>query len=237
MPRTAQTNIKEPILRFALPFLLLAGLFAAQAQAQDVRYVSDKQYVPLRSGAGNEYRVTHRGLPSGTRLTVVGKSDDGKWSEVTTDAGARGWIAAQFMMTDEPARNRLAELLEKAEQAGGLTAAMQQELATLELERDQLLEQVAGRDAQLGAVEEELTKLKQISGKALQLDEDNRRLVVDSEQLRSQLDMLEAENQRMHDKVESEDFINGALAVLLGVIITLVVPRLWPKRRKSSSWA
>jgi len=237
LPRTAQTNIKEPILRFALPFLLLAGLFAAQAQAQDVRYVSDKQYVPLRSGAGNEYRVIHRGLPSGTRLTVVGKSDDGKWSEVTTDAGARGWIAAQFMMTDEPARNRLAELLEKAEQAGGLTAAMQQELATLELERDQLLEQVAGRDAQLGAVEEELTKLKQISGKALQLDEDNRRLVVDSEQLRSQLDMLEAENQRMHDKVESEDFINGALAVLLGVIITLVVPRLWPKRRKSSSWA
>ena len=58
-----------------------------------------------------------------------------------------------------------------------------------------------------------------------------------SEQLRSQLDMLEAENQRLHDKVDSEDFLNGALAVLLGVIITLVVPRLWPKRRKSSSWA
>jgi SH3 domain protein len=49
--------------------------------------------------------------------------------------------------------------------------------------------------------------------------------------------MLEAENQRLHDKVDSEDFLNGALAVLLGVIITLVVPRLWPKRRKSSSWA
>ena len=57
------------------------------------------------------------------------------------------------------------------------------------------------------------------------------------EQLRSELDMMEAENQRLQDKVESEDFINGALAVLLGVIITLVVPRLWPKRRKSSSWA
>ena len=31
--------------------------------------------------------------------------------------------------------------------------------------------------------------------------------------------------------------MNGAMAVLLGVIITLVVPRLWPKRRRSSSWA
>jgi SH3 domain protein len=90
---------------------------------------------------------------------------------------------------------------------------------------------------QLGEVNDELSQLKQISGKAVQLDTDNRRLVVSSEQLRSQLDTLEAENQRLQDKVDSEDFLNGALAVLLGVIITLVVPRLWPKRRKSSSWA
>ena len=51
----------------------------SSAQAQDVRYISDKQYVPLRSGAGNEYRITHRGLPSGTRLTVNSESDNGEW--------------------------------------------------------------------------------------------------------------------------------------------------------------
>ena len=66
---------------------------------------------------------------------------------------------------------------------------------------------------------------------------DNRRLVEESENLRSEVEMLEAENQRLHDKLESEDFLNGALAVLLGVIIALVAPRLQPKRRKSSSWA
>ena len=114
---------------------------------------------------------------------------------------------------------------------------MQDELTALQTERDQLLGQVAEYELQLDSLGEELTQLKQISGKAVQLDEDNRRLVVSSEQLRSQQDMLEAENQRLRDNVESEDFINGALAVLLGVIITLVVPRLWPKRRKSSSWA
>ena len=79
--------------------------------------------------------------------------------------------------------------------------------------------------------------MKQISGNAIQLDIDNRRLVEESENLRSDVEMLESENQRLQDKLESEDFLNGALAVLLGVIITLVVPRLWPKRRKSSSWA
>ena len=71
----------------------------------------------------------------------------------------------------------------------------------------------------------------------IQLDADNRRLVEETENLRSEVEMLEAENQRLHDKLDSEDFINGALAVLLGVVITLVVPRVWPRRRKSSSWA
>jgi SH3 domain protein len=230
-------------LRFALSSSLLAALFllttlsAGAARAQDVRYISDKQYVSLRSGAGNDNSVTQRGLPSGTRLTVSRLSEDGSWAEVTTDTGASGWVGTQYLMSEEPARERLEAMLKKAQQAGGLTEAIQAELAALQAERDQLLAQVAERDTQLGAVGEELTQLKQVSGNAQQLDADNRRLVVDSEQLRSQLDMLEAENQRLRDKVDSEDFINGALAVLLGVIITLVVPRLWPKPRRSSSWA
>lgn len=228
-------------MRTAKPLFLLLLLFVAtahtQVQAQDVRYISDKQYIPVRRGAGNEFRIIHRGLPTGTRLKVLRFSDDGEWAEITTDSGTSGWIRAQYMMESVPAQIRLDEVMQKAEQAGGLTEALQQELTDLKNERGELMDALDERELQLTSVTDELTQLKQISGKALQLDADNRRLVVDSEQLRSELDMLEAENQRLHDKVDSEDFLNGALAVLLGVIITLVVPRLWPKRRKSSSWA
>ena len=66
---------------------------------------------------------------------------------------------------------------------------------------------------------------------------DNRRLVEEAENLRSDVEMLEAERLRLDEKLKSEDFMNGAMAVLLGVIIALVAPRLIPKRRKSSSWA
>jgi SH3 domain protein len=226
-------------VKFALSFLLLVGLLGAnlEVQAQDVRYISDKQYIPVRRGAGNEFKIIHRGLPTGTRLTVSKISEDGEWAEITADDGTSGWIRAQYLMKEVPAQQRLDELTKKAQQAGGLTEALQQDVATLQSERDSLLGKVAEYEVQLGEVNDELSQLKQISGKAVQLDADNRRLVVSSEQLRAQLDMLEAENQRLHDKVDSEDFLNGALAVLLGVIITLVVPRLWPKRRKSSSWA
>jgi len=231
--------MKESVLKFALSFLLFVGLLGAnlEVQAQDIRYISDKQYIPVRRGAGNDFKIIHRGLPTGTRLRVSKISENGEWAEITTDNGTSGWIRAQYLMKEVPAQQRLDELTRKAQQAGGLTEALQQEVATLETERDSLLGKVAEYEVQLGEVNDELSQLKQISGKAVQLDTDNRRLVVSSEQLRSQLDTLEAENQRLQDKVDSEDFLNGALAVLLGVIITLVVPRLWPKRRKSSSWA
>jgi SH3 domain protein len=188
-------------------------LLSAAGHAQDVRYVSDKQYIPLRSGAGSDYRIIHRGIPSGTRLTVARTSSDGEWAEITTQRGTTGWIRTQYLMKDMPAQNKLEAAQQQAAQATEKSGS------------------------QLGNVTEELTQLKQISANAVQLDIDNRRLVEESENLRSEVEMLKAEKQRLQDKLQSEDFINGALAVLLGVIITLVVPRVWPKRRKSSSWA
>lgn len=224
-------------MRSALPLLLLVLLGIAPVQAQDVRYISDKQYIPLRSGAGNEYRITHRGLPSGTRLTVSSESADGVWAQVTTDSGLSGWMRSQYLMKGAPAQIRLDAALAKAGQAGEQSASLKDELEVVQAERDALLEQLGNTEADLVTINEEFAQLKQISGNAVKLDEDNRRLVVQQEELRSEVEMLQAENQRLVDKVESEDFLNGALAVLLGVIITLVVPRLWPKRRKSSSWA
>ena len=224
-------------MRPAVPLLLLSVLFAAVAQAQDTRYVSDKQFIPLRSGAGNDYRITHRGIPSGTRLTVARTSDDGVWAEITTERGTTGWIRTQYLMQDMPAQNKLDAATRRAEQATAKSASLAAEVASLQAERAELVNQLSSNDSELGSVSEELTQLKQISGKAVQLDVDNRRLVEESENLRSEVDMLESENLRLQDKLESEDFLNGAMAVLLGVIIALVAPRLVPKRRKSSSWA
>jgi SH3 domain protein len=212
-------------------------LLAAVVQAQDIRYVSDKQFVPLRSGAGNDYRIIHRGIPSGTRLTVARTSGDKVWAEITTDRGTTGWIRTQYLMQDVPAQSKVDAAIARAEKATQKSAALASEVETLQTERVELINQLSSNDSELGTVSDQLTQLKQISGNAVQLDIDNRRLVEDTENLRSEAEMLKAENLRLQDKLESEDFLNGALAVLLGVIIALVAPRLVPKRRKSSSWA
>lgn len=224
-------------MRFSVPLLLLLVFCSTASLAQGVRYVSDKQYVPLRSGAGNEYRVVHQGIPSGTRLTVARTSDDGVWSEITTEGGTSGWIRSQYLMSEVPAQLQLAKITENAEKTSAQSAGLSSELELLTTEQTALAEKLTIADTEFEVVTHELTQLKQISGKAIQLDANNHRLVEQLENLRSESEMLQAENFRLQEKLESEDFMNGALAVLLGVIIALVAPRLVPKRRKNSSWA
>jgi len=224
------------LLRTISLFTLLT-LAVTESLAQDARFVSDKQYIPLRSGPGGDYRIVHRGIPSGTSLTVGRESEDGTWAEITTANGTSGWIRSQYLMTEVPAQNRLRAAEQQAEQITASNKVLKEQLAELKKERVELLNQINSTDSGYRQVAEELTQLKQVSGKAVQLDTDNRRLVEESENLRSEADMLKSENQRLQDKLDSEAFIDGALAVVLGVILTLVVPRLWPKRRKSSSWA
>lgn len=224
-------------MRPALPILLLFLLLPGATWAQDVRYVSDKQFVPLRSGAGKDYRIVHRGIPSGTRLTVGQTSSDGVWAEITTERGTSGWIRAQYLMTEVPAQRQLDAAIRKAQSASEKSAALAAELQALQAERNDLQSKITEDSSQLDSVSQELAQLKQISSKSVQLDIDNRRLVETTENLRSEVEMLKSENERLQDKLKSEDFLNGAMAVLLGVIIALVAPRLVPKRRKNSGWA
>ena len=145
--------------------------------------------------------------------------------------------APEFLTGEAPAQVRLPAAEARAEQLAARNAELSEELKNLQAEKLELLNRANSTDSELGEVAQELAKLKQISGNAVQLDSDNRRLVEEAENLRSEVEMLKAENMRLQDKLKSEDFINGALAVALGVFITLIVPRLWPRRRKSSSWA
>jgi SH3 domain protein len=224
-------------MRFILSLAAIALLSSAAASAQNVRYVSDKQYIPLRSGPGSDYRITHRGIPSGTRMTIARTSDDDTFAEITTAKGTTGWIRTQYLMKELPAQNKLDAAIKKAADLEEKNKSLSTQTNALKTQRTEVLNQIQSTDGQLEQVTSELASLKIISGNAVQLDTDNRRLIVETETLKSDLEMHRAENQRLNDSLDSESFMNGALAVLLGVIITLVAPRLWPKRRRDSSWA
>jgi SH3 domain protein len=219
-----------------LPALLLF-LLPLASLAQDVGWVSDKQFVPLRSGQGSEFRIVHRGLPSGTRLTITGENKESGYTQVTTAGGSSGWIRSQYLMRTQPAAIALQQAQASNAKLQSDVAALQSRFGELEQDYDSATGQLNDRAQKLDSTSNELTELKRISGNALTLDSRNRSLVEESEVLKSRIEVLQADNLRLQSSIDSEAFMNGAFAVILGVFITLLVPRLWPKRRTSSSWA
>lgn len=224
-------------MRFSMFMFLFAMLLPITSLATDTRYVGGEQSLALRGGPGEDFAIVYRGIPPGTRLSVARTSEDGLWADVTTDTGITGWVPTQNLVLEEPAPVKPPATVHIIQGAGDTSTASAVGVAAQSTEPAELLDRINSCDAEFNTVAQELHQLKQVAGNAVQLDIDNHRLVEETENLRSDVEMLRAENQRLLDRLESEDFMNGALAVLLGVIIALIAPRLVPQRRKNSGWA
>ena len=217
--------------------LLLLNFLAVTAYAQEQRYITDEILVPVRSGAGGEYRIVNKGLPSGTPITLFSLSDDGVWAEVETRGGTRGWLRAQYIQAELPTKI----LLEQAEARYGELEADRDKLLSMlddtqseayaaDGELEELRERLATTDA-------ELLEIRRISGAAIELDARNQSLARELENKRSEAELLKLENVRLKEQIDSNMLIDGALAVLLGVIIAVLAPRLMPKRRRNDGWS
>ncbi len=219
-----------------LPLLILAAVSAPLCAQNEQRYVSDEVFIALHAGPGSNYRWLGRLIP-GTELTEKRRSTDGNWAEVETERGTVGWVQSEYLASEPPAQVRLPSVVRQLEDAELEAENMRGALSESESRREALESELATTESNLQEVTEELARLRQISGSAIETADSNRRLEEEVAGMRTRIDTLEADNLRLQERVSNSAFLDGALAVLLGVIIALVVPRLWPRRKRSSSWA
>ena len=216
--------------------VLLLAMLAGQATAQEAGYITDTLFVPVRSGQGSEYRIVHRGIPSGTQLVVNEVNEETGFSRITTAGGTEGWILSRYIMQEVPAAAQLETLRAQNQVLMGDENSLSSQMVTLHASEADMRAELEAARAEMEATNIELLEVRRVSANALSLDTNNRRLTQETEVLKSRIEVLQADNQRLQSSAESDAFFNGALAVLLGVIITLLVPRLRPKRKSSSSW-
>ena len=227
-----------PIIRNALRGLvLLLSLPIAGAFAQETQYISDMVLVPVRSGAGANYRIVNRGLPSGTALLVFSQSDDGEWAEIETRGGTRGWIPSQYLQQEPPAALLINDLRVELEQARAERDRVVSQLNQSSTEVDEADETIIGLTTTIEQTQAELTEIKRVSAAALDLDLMNQQLVAELESGRSSADLLRLENVRLRERIANNQMLDGALAVLLGVILAVVAPRLWPRKKRPDGWS
>ncbi len=223
----------------------LAALASLGAMAQeitdtssetDIRYVTDVIFTPIRTGPGGDYRIINKGLRSGTAVTFHGITDDGVWAEVETKGGTRGFLRAQYLQTEVPRANQL-NILEAE------LAASKDRAATLQQNLNEAMEQLTSSDSDMSSTatalaetRAELDEIKRISANAIQLDQLTKELTGKLEDASARNDLLTLENARLEDRVASNQHLQGALSVIAGILIALLIPRLIMKRRRNDGW-
>ncbi len=217
--------------------LILAGLLLLCGASQtlaDTRYISDKIFVPLRSGDSSGHRIVHRGLPSGERVELLKTNEDSGYSLVRTDKGIEGWLPSHYLMSSPVARLLLERASAKVAELTESNKALREQLQDTTASSSEANTELSSLSEENTALREELEEVKRISANAIKLDADNRQLLEANQALSSEVDVLKTDNARLRENKENEFFLNGAFAVLIGVMVTLIVPRMMPKKR--SEW-
>lgn len=210
---------------FSCIIILLASNIATAASL----YISDQLYVPVRKGQGNQFAILHKGLPSGTKVTLVQRDTD--WTQITTAEGITGWIRNQFLDNTPPAKILLASANRKLERMSKDLNELKEENNTLSKNYNESQSSLTQTDEQARKIEEELNTLKTISASAVESHQRLQTVAQKIQLLQTENDVLKSENESLRRSESTTFFLYGAFTVLLGVLIAIILPKLRSSKR------
>ncbi|OED44021.1 hypothetical protein ACH42_08585 [Endozoicomonas sp. (ex Bugula neritina AB1)] len=210
--------------------LLLSGQVLAET-----RYITDVILVPMRAGPGNQYKILHRGLKTGTELTMLEEEAGNGFSKVLRGS-QEGYVRTQYIVREEPARRLLPGIQEKAAKSAVENKELRQELALRDSRLQELTAQVAGSEEQLAEQKAEMRRIQEITADPMAIDRRNKQLIEENFQLKNQVQVLQAENIQLVEDNSTKWYLYGGGTILLGIILGLILPLL-RVRKKPSDWA
>lgn len=200
------------------------------------RYIRDYIYVPLRSGQSEAHRIVHRGIRSGTMVSLLEQNDESGYSLVRLGNGLEGWMGSQYLQQEPTAEKRLEEAQHTISRLSSTAGSAGEQLLALESQNRELDQSLRQLQSAHDKLQQDFDHLNAISGNAQTLHDDNNRLMKENEAMKSRQDTLQVENARLTHELKRNDFLDGAIAVILGIIATLVIQYFY-RSRKRTDWA
>ena len=151
-------------------------------------YISDQIYVPVRKGKGKQYSILHRGLQTGTRVTLIEREED--WTKIETQGGIVGWVPNQFLESSPPAKMQLETANKKIEKLNNQLSVLTQEKETLSRELQETKDALNSTQQQAKQTTKELDSLKIISASAVQSHQQAQKLTEDMQLLQTKYDVI-----------------------------------------------
>lgn len=212
-----------------LYFFLAMQTLTASAETQ---YVSDSVMVPIRSGAGNEFRIINSRIPTGTALEIL-SNPPGDWAEVKTANGTQGWIRKQYLQATPIAKTLLDKARTQQTSAEQKLAGTIKELQTLQQQHNELLNINDTTQKSHSDLSIKYQNLRILSEDAVNLSQRYQALLADHEVLLTQHDALKAENDNLRNDQTISHGLYAVALLLSGVVLTIILPLFRPRRRYS----
>lgn len=219
------------MIKKLIPALVI--VFISVSSWAETRYISDVVLVPVRSGAGPQYRIIHSGIKSGTKMTVLEEDPTGEWAKIRTERGMEGWLPKQYLTSTPTAQLQLDQARATVAAAVKKAQTLEERLQTLQNEHQALSTQATKESQERDAFAEELRELKVLSADAVNLNQRYQELLARHEMIQTEFDAIKAENDRLKSDQTVNQWLFGAGLMILGMILMLVLPALRPKKRHS----
>jgi len=204
-------------------------VIATMVSADAIVYITDQVDIPIRSDKAFGDNII-RSLPSGTELSILQITDDNVWTQIKYEDTV-GWIIASYLSKDPPAREELKKLKRTYNANKLLISKFQGEKEELEKQLVSLKQENTNLVIQSAKSQTEKAHIEQIYQDALKLEHENERLIQETLQLKTELQLAENNNQIAKDTSLRNWFIVGALVLFFGIVIGYIVPGLLKRRR------
>lgn len=208
---------------FVIIALFGTVVFEDMASAQaETRYIVDQAKLPLRSGQSTSHAIV-RMLPSGMAVQVLEQSSSG-YTRVRTPGGKEGWILSRYLMKEPAARVRLIA----AEKELSRLHQLKQQKAELEQQQRKL-------QTENSKLQHELAHIRKTAANAVAIANENSALKAKAAKAEQAFESLRRETDSIRSGAQQRWFMLGGGAILLGILLGLILPRL--KFRRKDRWS
>jgi len=196
-------------------------------------WVTDQFEITLRNGKSNKQAIL-RMLNSGTRLEILERDEEAGYTLVRTRSGVEGWVLSRYLLARPPARVTLPDVEAKLARSAEERKQLGRDLRELREENTALKRQLNQAQASGEDLDRELARITSLSSNTVQIDTENRQLKETLAETEQELEASREESRRLASRSNREWFVIGALVVMFGILVGLILPRI--RWKKKSSW-
>ena len=211
---------------------LMGLLLLPTASLAETAFISDELLVPLRGGPSGSHRILHRGLPSGTELTILSVDEEAGFTQVRTPRGTEGWVRSQYLLAEPIAKIKLVSANREIDRLKRALTEERNKNATLSNANQAQQNANQQGSERISQLEQELARITELSASAVETHEENLRLKDTNQRLIDELDDTADERNRLEANETNTARMMGAGFVLLGLIFGVLIK----SRPRRSSW-